>query len=622
VPLAETVSEVLGVGPSSKRVRREVERLLDALGPELFILREAPLEDLQGIGGSPLAEAIRRIRAEDLAIAAGFDGQFGKVQIFEPGELEQLHGQLAFLDAPATRSDETTSPGASPTIQKSTKNTESEREDDNLLAPLNRRQRQATNSLTGPLLVVAGPGTGKTLTLAARILSQIRNGAARADEVLALTFTRQAQEELETRIAGSLGDDSESRPMVSTFHGLGLRILEELEEKEIRILEPEDRRELLQSAMGRKISRRDADRLLARFSLAKQGMDPGAALSSDPEVSRIFRRYESARYESQSVDVDDLVLLPYRRLSENSHAASHWSSRFKSISVDEYQDVNDVQAALLSLLSPQAENLFVIGDPNQAIYGFRGSRPGHFQRFSATYPSCRTISLDVTYRLTHPILGAASALLEDRDPLSALKDGPRVEIVSCPSAPAEAEQIVVRLEQILGGTSTFAVDSDRGRDAELQGVGFGDVAVLCRTRAQRREVLEALARSGLPALPVGEDEPHHPASQKIAVMTLHAAKGREFEVVFIPGVEEGILPLKRDGRTTDIAEERRLLYVGMTRGRQLVVLSYAARRRLWGSRLPGRPSPFLESFSSRWIVRRNAGRSASPGHRGQQLDLF
>jgi len=176
-------------------------------------------------------------------------------------------------------------------------------------------------------------------------------------------------------------------------------------------------------------------------------------------------------------------------------------------------------------------------------------------------------------------------------------------VIACPTAASEAEQILVRLERLIGGSSHFAVDSGRGGDGVRAEVGFGEVAVLSRTRAQARQVLEALGRSGIPCRAVGEDEAHDPRSEKVAVMTMHAAKGRELEVVFVTGVEEGLVPLDLAGRRGDPAEERRLLYVAVTRARRLAVLSHAARRSLWGKSLPGAPSPFLADLPAEHVLR-------------------
>jgi DNA helicase-2/ATP-dependent DNA helicase PcrA len=606
VPLHETVGQVVGVGPGSKRVRSEVARLLEQLGPELTILREVPTDAIDRVGGGLLAEAVRRIRDGELEIAAGYDGEFGTVQIFEPGEREALSGQLSFFPtgkAAPSKADKKVS--VKPT-RKTTPRPPVRRRSatsDDPLAALDQHQRRAVEATAGPLLIVAGPGTGKTRTLVTRIAHQVRTGAVRPDQVLAIAFTNQAADELTARVRDQVPGATDAAPIVTTFHGLGLRLLAELTGAHPEVLDEDGRMEVVRRAAGEGTATRDARALLDRISLSKQSGDPWQVLSDEPELLPVISRYQDLLEESGAVDVDDLVLRPCQLLQTDPAAASRLAERWACVSVDEYQDVNDVQAALVHLLSPGGANLCAIGDPDQAIYGFRGAMPGHFVRFADTYPGTDTVRLETSYRLTAEIAAAAGAVVDASAALHTTGHGPPVEVIACATPDSEAEQLVVRLERIIGGSSYFAVDSGRGDEAELEAVGFGDVAVLCRTKAQRRQILEALGRSGIPCHSVGEDEPHDPRSQNVAVMTMHAAKGREFEVVFVTGVEQGLVPLDREGFTTDPDEERRLLYVAMTRARRLLVLSWAARRTLWGQRLPGAPSPLLARLPEQGVVR-------------------
>jgi DNA helicase-2/ATP-dependent DNA helicase PcrA len=357
---------------------------------------------------------------------------------------------------------------------------------------------------------------------------------------------------------------------------------------------------------------------ISRF---KQEADVAVERPVEPGLGPLLARYEEALARRGAVDLDDLVIQPCRYLRGAPEAAGRIASRYGVVAVDEYQDVNNAQAELVSLLAPGGKTLCAIGDPDQAIYAFRGARPGHFRRFAEAFPGARVVTLGTSYRLTREILAAAAGVLGRAPGLRATRSGPPVELVTCPTAASEAEQLVVRLERIVGGTSHFAVDSGRGEGAEHDDVSFGDVAVLCRTRAQRAEVLAALGRSGVPCRTVGEEEPHDPRSEKVAVMTLHAAKGREFEVVFVVGVEEGLLPLDHGGLRGDPDEERRLLYVAMTRARRLLVLSHAVRRTLWGRTLPGRPSPLLLGVPDSVAVRTTPG-SGRPDPSSRQLSLF
>jgi DNA helicase-2/ATP-dependent DNA helicase PcrA len=452
-------------------------------------------------------------------------------------------------------------------------------------------------------LIVAGPGSGKTRTLVSRIAHQLHRGVVEPEQVLAISFTNQASDELRERIARALPNASNGEPLVTTFHGLGVRLLTELQGTAPTVVDDDDRLAIVRRCLPAQAKDREVADLLGQISLAKQSPDPRAVIADDEELTTAFHRYESELAERGVIDVDDLVLGAYLALESDAAFTARIRERFRSVSVDEYQDVNDVQATLLALLWPTGEELCAIGDPQQAIYGFRGARPGHFDRFAEAYPGAALVELETSYRLTRQILAAARSIVDEPGELRARIDGPRVELVACPTAASEAEQILVRLERIVGGTSYFAVDSGRGDEAELGDVGFGEMAVLVRTKAQRKEILEALGRSAIPCRAVGEDEPHDPRSEKVAVMTMHAAKGREFEVVFVAGVEPGLLPLEIQGRETDSAEERRLLYVALTRAKRLLVISHAAKRTLWGKRLPGGPSPFLAGLPAHVVQR-------------------
>ncbi len=622
VPLDEVVGQVFGVGPSSKRVRSEVARLSERLGPELAILREVPIETIGRAGGGLLAEAVRRVRAGQLEIAAGYDGEFGTVQVFSDGERKTLAGQLSFFGSspaaptPVTRSRERGEPRSGP-ARRPAHPPATHGTGGNELDPDQRRAVEAP----GPLLIVAGPGTGKTRTVVARIAHQVATGAVPPAGVLAIAFTNQAAEELRLRILAAVPGATESAPLVATFHGLGLRLLAELTGAQPEVLDEDGRLDLLREAARGAVPADETRRLVDRISLAKQSCDPWQVLAHEPRLAPVISRYQELLEAHGAVDLDDLVLRPYQLLATDPTARARLATRWASVTVDEYQDVNDVQAELVRLLDPEGAGLCAIGDPDQAIYGFRGARPGHFTRFTSSYPDTSVVRLGTSYRMTAEIAAAAAAVLGQGGPPATLGSGPPVELVACPTPDSEGEQIVVRIERILGGSSTFAVDSGRGRDAELGGVGFGDIAVVCRTRSQRSQIVQALDRSGIPSVTIGENEPHDPRSAKVAVMTMHAAKGREYEVVFAAGVERGLVPLEREGTTTDLDEERRLLYVAMTRARRLLVLSWAARRALWGRRLPGAPSPFLASLPEGGVVRSTPDMPKA-GPSSRQLRLF
>jgi DNA helicase II / ATP-dependent DNA helicase PcrA len=565
VPLDEVAGEALGVGAASGKARALVARVLAGVGPELVALETAPLEELARVGGPVLAEAVRRVRKGELAIDAGYDGEFGTVRIFGEGERAELEGQLSMAGGAAL---------AKPVRRRAREGAAAPKEKDGRelektpariafdaadpLAGLDPSQRRVAESLVGPLLVVAGPGTGKTRTLVARIAHQVMAGAVRPEEVLAVAFTNQAAGELRERLDAALpARAGAGRPFVATFHALCLHLL--------------DRYGAGAPAIE---TQEDLDALL----------DRGLALLAD------------------------------------GGARDAVGARFRSVSVDEYQDVSDVQAEIVAALSPGGRTLCAIGDPDQAIYGFRGARPGHFARFSERYPGARRCSLDTSYRLTACVRDVARAVLPTAPLLSVREDGAVVELHACPSPEAEAQRIAVRVEALVGGTSHRNVG--RGNAAGALGeLGFGEIAVLARTKAQRREILAALGERGVPCLAIGEDEPHDPRSQKVAAMTMHASKGREFEVVFVAGAERGLLPLQLEGFEVDPEEERRLLYVAITRARRGAILSWSEKRTLFGQRLPGGPSPFLAHLPEGAVTRAKDTAPRTSSSRNQ-LDLF
>lgn len=622
VPLEETLAEVLDAGGSSRKVQDLCARMLRLLGPESYILKDAPLEDVESAAGFPAREAIRRIRCGQMAMQPGYDGEFGVVKVFTDDERKELVGQRRFAlplelpskpDSPnALERPHSTQGVEDPIVQTTTPPTAA------TSFSLNQLQLGVVNAGSEPMVVSAGPGTGKTRTLTERIAHQIQTGAWKAERVLALTFTNQAAAELSTRLNAALGN-ADARPMVTTFHGFGKSVLETIFGINLTIAEDETREALMAAALGSDAPKKRVQEMLEAVSLAKQSTDPVAAIASD-ETRAVYRRYQHLLEQQSLHDLDDLVLAAYSRLTNDADAISRLNGRFTAICVDEYQDVNDVQAALVRLLSPSGHNLLVIGDPDQAIYGFRGAQPGHFERFKQTYPEARAISLDTSYRLSQPILSVAQTMLGQTRALHATKPGPKVEVVACPTDASEAEQLLVRIEQLLGGSSHFALDTGRGADPEEPGIGFGDIAILCRLKTERATICTALARSGIPCLMLGEDEPHDPRSEKIAVMTMHASKGREFEVVFIVGVEQGLVPLALEGLDSDPEEERRLMYVAATRAKRRLIMSHARHRVVFGKVLPGRASLLLSNLPASDVSFRSAEMPKRPENR--QLSLF
>ena len=373
------------------------------------------------------------------------------------------------------------------------------------------------------------------------------------------------------------------------------------------------------------------------------------------------------------------------------------------ISVDEYQDIDAAQYDLLRLLAGNGAGLTAIGDPDQAIYGFRGGDVGFFLRFGQDYPAAATRQLSVSYRSGRPIVAAAAAavapatLVPGRR-LQAVAAGPPVTAHEAADEHAEAAWISATIDELLGGSSFHSLDSGRASGHGHAGLSLADIAVLYRTDAQSAVLGQALDRSGLTfrkgshdllqrrtgvpeviaelragpskaktvaarlASAVATVAGRHPGpgaidirsagellaplarrcnedldrfltevslgaavdaldprAEAITLLTMHAAKGLEFEVVFLAGCEYGLLPLHLPWADTDEAEERRLLFVGMTRARSRLLLSYAAARTRHGSAADAGPSPFLRAIGPGLLNRPDPARPRRPAQRQLRL---
>ncbi len=728
VGLAEILSEVHGVGPASKKVGRNFDQLLARLGPELSILREVPGEDLASAGGPVLAEAVGRMRRGEVQIAGGYDGEFGKVKLLSAQESEELSGQTT-LFAPAAPPifQSSTVPPFTPlpmpplTPPTPSPSTQAEIPQVELLVPenldplegLSASQREAVLH-GGPLVIVAGPGTGKTRTLTCRIAYWVSQGFP-AEEVLAVTFTRKAAGELRARLDVLLGSARASAIRVCTFHALALSILNEHRQEQgqpsLRIIDPEERLELLTELLDRPGKRR----------LQRAEKDLTQALLRGGSCELLVS-YQALLSQEQAADLDGLVGDATALLQREPETLGRWRDRCRLACVDEYQDVNQSQYELIRQLCPVESNLCVIGDPDQAIYSFRGADPRYFLRFHQDYPGAGSATLDRSYRSTRPLLEAAQGVIRNnsrRMDISTWSDRPgqpRLTICTAATVAAEAEYVVHTIERSLGGITHFSMDSGRsdGSGTELleQELSFSDFAVLFRQGNQAEALREAFDRSGMPysctagqpplqiMTPVLEllqqalrlehpgsplieqvrgwaprkalswlveqllpSEQHAPARQHaeelaaliyqprselnswapkvlalaaasteadgltdreaISLLTLHASKGLEFSVVFIVGCEEGLLPhlLPGEDPLERVPEERRLMYVGMTRAKQVLVLMRARKRLRRGQVQPSRPSRFLEEISAERVLQAQPD-PLSPRRRKEQLSLF
>ena len=633
VPLPEVLSEIAASGVGSKTVDRMYDRVVGALGPELSILGKVPVEDIARAESSVLAEAITRLRAGKVIRHAGYDGEYGVIRLFEDGELKRLGGML--FEAPVAKratpaKPQRAQPSEAPLAAQSflAEDPAPFQNENSVLGTLDPDQRRAAEIVEGPVLILAGPGAGKTRTLTHRIAHLVAERGIAAANCLAVTFTRRAAGEMRERLTALLGERA-ADIAIHTFHSLGLAILrvhpDAADLGDFRIASDEERSTALAEAM--EVSQHKAESLLRPISKAKREGQASAEIAAAVDV------YARALRARNWIDFDDLVGLALRVLSERPEIAAQYREKFRFISVDEFQDIDEPQYRLIAQLAPPGANLCVIGDPDQAIYGFRGADASCFARLRRDYAPTE-IRLQRNYRSSGTIVAASAQMLGSAERsveaiVRAMQE--RITIHAAPTERAEAEFTVQTIEGLIGGHSFFSVDSGRAGRADTD-LSFGDFAVLYRTDAQSAALIEAFARSGIPfaknehdALDpedrVGVDTaPEKDCGDHVALLTLHAAKGLEFRVVFIVGLEDGILPL-RFGAEEPSAEERRLFYVGMTRAADRLFLLRALQRR-WRGRVQSLPpSRFLADIEDELLRhQRNDGLRRKPESR--QLSLF
>jgi uncharacterized protein (TIGR00375 family) len=542
IPLPEILSEILGCGASTKRVLSLYEALLEALGPELHILMAAPVEDIEKAGGPVLAEAIRRMRLNQVICEEGYDGEYGTIRLFDPSEISALTGQIRlFCETPekALRKHEKPPAGKTRSRNKTVPAPAEEKTQsaDPILDPLNAEQRQAVLHQGGHLLIVAGPGTGKTMTLTHRIAYQIHSGQAQPEQVLALTFTNKAAREMAKRLASLLSEAVSRRIRVGTFHSFCLEILRNEASRVNRspdfILCSElDAAQLAKEAFSEtKKSARGAAGFLKALPQMKT-----ARLNHTPnqDLDPVFLEYEQKLEALNMLDLHDLEVEAVRLFRDHPDVCRTYSHRFPKIFVDEYQDTNPLQAALLKLLvcvGPQLDSLetsnhvqdqssspyalgltpcapFIcaIGDPYQSIYSFRGADVENFHRFAEDFPGASQIALHENYRSTQTVLDGAAALMEKAEALKGRgQKGDFIRLATCRTGAEEAEMVVEQVEKLIGGTSYFSLDSGRVSSHEDgENLSFGDIAVLFRLNAQGDDFEEAFSRAGIPFVRSGE----------------------------------------------------------------------------------------------------------------------
>ncbi|MXW03913.1 MAG: AAA family ATPase [Gemmatimonadetes bacterium] len=820
IPLPEIIGEAKQVGPGTKTVDAVYQAMVSRLGNELDILLDIPEDDIAQVGGTLIAEGIRRMRVGEVDILPGYDGDYGVIKLFNPEDRLGDDTQIALLedlpvkekkpvradpvpdDTPAVGEGETpeveeaspastngkahvavpvpaepettafampveTAPDVAEPSVTDLVALETPEDATSMSGPLNEDQLKAVTHREGHLLIVAGPGTGKTHTLTHRMAYLARHGTT-PDRMLAVTFTNKAAGELKARLAALLdGQDGTTATdgkagaaamvgkagaaaMVGTFHGICLALMRQWSRHasipfSLSVATPDDQERLARAQwpLDNAVQLRRRLEEVARWKASGRSGEIPEAVSA---YTRLLRRHGL-------LDFDDVILETTKLLRSDERFRQNVHERFHYVFVDEYQDINPAQHDLLKILVEGGARMTAIGDPNQAIYGFRGADTRYFHSFEEDFPGAEVRYLGENYRSAATLLDASSQVMRASGastappPVAALYVQGHLVIRETRSDRAEAEYVVHQIERMVGGTSHFSQDSGRLEHGADPGEerSFGDIAVLYRVNSQNTALVEAFERSGIPYHVAGDtslinrpgvqeivtllqlgdgrtvttgsalrclsstidglgdrtvelieerwkkrnqitidhvralmDHPRllmkrsrngvdallsdlktinsdlekrtaahilenlarssiwdklkwrYPraddslrelaryarietelpvmldklllsqeydafgeASEHVNLMTLHAAKGLEFPVVFVVGCEDGLVPLKHGGEVSDADEERRLFYVAMTRAKERLYLVRSGKRMLFGEVRTTRPSPFL-----------------------------
>lgn len=538
VPLPEVIGASSGHSAASVKVQREYQKMLSELGPEFEILRNLPLEDIRRVSGTRVAEGIERLRRGQVERIPGFDGEYGVIKLFSAEELNNTEGQMSFLELLGAQESgkENTEKAGGETRKAEKKHVEpaAEQKGDlkkqqekqqgqqrNRAVGLNPEQEYAVRCTSPHIAVKAGPGTGKTKTLVSRLRYLLEYRKVRPTEITAVTFTNQAAAGMRERIEKETGKKQAGHAMqIGTFHAICLNFLKEQGE-EFTLMGEAQQRIMAEEVISHTGVNAKPGKFLEQVSRRKSGMDrvpsgdaAGADISEDPAWQQAFRSYEERKQELHLLDFDDLLLRVTERI-ERGQVNDGWERRFRYLLVDEFQDINPAQLKLVQLWSQTGRELFVIGDPDQSIYGFRGADSACFERLGKEYDDLEIISLKENYRSAPQILKAASAVIgaaeigekEEREMLRPnCPDSAPVRLVRAGSPMGEAIFIAKEINRMAGGMGMIEAHQTAWEYPEKKVRSFDEIAVLCRTHHQAELVEKCLRTESIPYVIAGRED--------------------------------------------------------------------------------------------------------------------
>lgn len=753
MPLPEAIASCLGCSASSAKAQAEYQRMIGRLGSEFEILRTIPVEEIRRVSGHLMAEGIDRLRKGHVEKIPGFDGEYGIIKLFQPWERADVEGQMDLFRLFGEADREIRGEKAEQEIENMAlkaaftqeESVASVKEENAAAASvlgqraeeaLNREQMRAVCADGRRTAVIAGPGTGKTKTLVSHVAYLMETRKVKASEITAVTFTNQAAQEMKKRVEALLGKKRRLQQMqIGTFHGLCLAFLQEQGE-EVSLLDEREAKELAGAVIEEHHLRMKPGKFLEWVSHVKtfEDLDQPGKDGADPALEAAFSSYQAGMRERNRMDFDDLLLETLGRMEGKDGAKKEeiqaWKKRYRYLMVDEFQDINPIQYRLMNVWNEGGRELFVIGDPDQSIYGFRGADAACFERLREAYPDLETVELVENYRSKAPILSAALSVISKnpgKERVLHAQESPcqerPVRIVKAGSDKSAAIFVAKEINRLTGGIGMLEAHETAAHTTDRTVWGFGDIAVLYRTHRQSELLESCLRQEGIPYLVAGRESfleadsvqgslnffkylmderdtfareraekliwnledsslseeiirlaaetflplihkkkpqvilekwieeqglSQDPAMKKlegmtvfystmrefldawslgvesdlkrcgnknytaqaVMLMTLHGSKGLEFPVTILHGAQKEVIPLENHSYPTDEEEERRLLYVGMTRAREELILTAA-----------GEESPFLDGLSEPEAVREEAGRKKKE-ETYHQMSLF
>lgn len=376
-----------------------------------------------------------------------------------------------------------------------------------LLEKLNPVQRDACAYTGGPLLILAGAGSGKTRVLTHRVAYLIEQGFCNPWEILVVTFTNKAAKEMKERVESLVGENVKVE-WLGTFHSICVRILKRDIEylgysKDFNIIDEQDKQKLIKQIL--KDLKIDEDKFSASsiassISKAKDELktvvDYERGSSGDyreEQIAKVYNEYQKLLKKNNSVDFDDLIFLTVRLFEENPSRLEYWQNKFKYILVDEYQDTNHAQFKIIYMLAGASGNVCVVGDESQSIYGFRGADISNILEFEKAYKDAKVVKLEQNYRSTKTVLAAANAVIKnnkskiDKSLWTENDDGDKIDLFFAKNEYDEGQYIVDTIDKM-------------ARDNKYN---YSDFVVLYRTNAQSRAIEEVFMREGTPYRIIG-----------------------------------------------------------------------------------------------------------------------